>query len=76
MVIISSLNNTNYRGVSTSGHIIGAGSGLGGVTGVTSNPNGTTTITTINNVVSGSSYNNKEMDAKFENIKDCFDQIC
>lgn len=72
MVIISSLNNTNYRGVSTSGHIIGAGSGLCGVTGVTSNPNGTTTITTINNVVSGSSYNNKEMDAKFENIKDCF----
>ena len=47
MVIISSLNNTNYRGVSTSGHIIGAGSGLCGVTGVTSNPNGTTTITTI-----------------------------
>ena len=72
MVIISSLNNTNYRAVSTAGHIIGAGSGLGGVTGLTSNPIGTTTITTINNVVSGnSSYSKEEFDTNFANIKDC-----
>lgn len=71
MVIISSLNNTNYSGLSTPGHIIGVGSGLIGVTGLTSNNSGSTTITTINNVVSGNSYNNEELDAKFQTIKDC-----
>jgi hypothetical protein len=71
MVIISSVNNTNYSGLSTPGHIIGVGSGLSGVTGLTSNSSGSTTITTINNVVSGNSYNNEELDAKFQTIKDC-----
>lgn len=71
MVIISSLNNTNYSGLSTPGHIIGVGSGLSGVTGLTSNSSGSTTITTINNVVSGNSYNNEDLDSKFQTIKDC-----
>ena len=72
MVIISSVNNTNYSGLSTPGHIIGVGSGLSGVTGLTSNTSGSTTITSINNIVSGGSYNNEELDEKFKTIKDCF----
>ena len=71
MVIISSLNNTNYSGISTPGHIIGVGSGLSGVTGLTSETSGSTTITTINNIVSGGSYNNEELDDKFQTIKQC-----
>ena len=72
MVIISSLNNTNYSSRSTPGHIIGVGSGLSGVTGLTSNNSGSTTITNLNNVVSGVSYSNEELDSKFQTIKDCF----
>ena len=71
MVIISSLINTNYSGLSTPGHIIGVGTGLSGVTGLTRETSGSTTITTINNIVSRGSYNNEELDDKFQTIKEC-----
>ena len=78
MVIISSLNSQNYSGVSTPGHIIGVGSGLLGVTGVTSssavstnipNQSAPSTITSMNSLNAGG-YSTED----FDKIKECIAQ--